>query len=64
MATDLNLIGIDRYQAGQWINAFQSFDHALQIDQHEEAARHFRRAGELNPQNATVVNSTLYRNHL
>jgi lipoprotein NlpI len=32
MATDLNLIGIDQYQAGQWIKAFESFDHALQID--------------------------------
>lgn len=35
-----------------------------QMDQHEEATRHFRVTGELDPQNATIVNSTLYRNHL
>ncbi|MBA3967454.1 MAG: tetratricopeptide repeat protein [Nitrospirales bacterium] len=82
MATDLNLTGIDQYQAGQWMEAFGSFDAALQVDpdfveahfnaglalhqmdRHEEATRHFRRAGELDPRNATIVNSVLYRNHL
>lgn len=28
-----------------------------QMDQHEEATRHFRRAGELDPRNAAVVHS-------
>lgn len=81
-AADLNLTGIDQYQAGQWRKAFELFYAALEIDpdfveahfnaalalhqmdQHEEATRHFRLAGELDPQNAAVVNSTLYRNHL
>ena len=81
-ATDLNLNGIDQYHAGQWMEAFESFDAALQIDpdfveahfnvalalhqmdQHEEATRHFRRAGELDPRNGAIVNSALYRNHL
>ena len=31
-ATDLNLNGIDQYHAGQWMEAFESFDAALQID--------------------------------
>lgn len=82
LATDLNLTGIDQYQSGHWMEAFESFNQALQIDpefmeahfnaalalhqmdQHEKATRHFRRAGELDPQNATIVNSVLYRNHL
>ncbi len=34
------------------------------LDRHEEAARHFQRAGELAPHNASIVDSTLYRNHL
>jgi Flp pilus assembly protein TadD len=81
-AANLNLQGIDRYQAGQWEEALESFDAALQInpdfveahfnaaltlhqmDRHEEATHHFRRAGELAPGNETVVNSVLYRNHL
>jgi Tfp pilus assembly protein PilF len=81
-ATDLNLNGIDHYHAGQWIEAFESFEAALQIDpgfveahfnaalalhqmdKHEEATRHFRLAGELNPQNSAIVSSALYRNHL
>lgn len=32
MATDLNLTGIDQYQAGQWMEAFESFDAAVQVD--------------------------------
>ncbi|HBP87884.1 MAG: tetratricopeptide repeat protein [Nitrospira sp.] len=81
-ATDLNLTGINQYQAGQWMKALESFEAALQIDpdfveahfnaalalhqmdRHEDATRHFQRAGELDPQNGTIVNSTLYRNHL
>ena len=81
-ATDLNLNGIDRYHDGQWMEPFESFDAALQIDpdfveahcnaalalhqmdQHEEATRHFRLAGEMDPRNAAIVNSALYRNHL
>ena len=35
-----------------------------QMGRHEEATRYFQRAGELAPQNHTIVNSTLYRNHL
>ena len=31
-AAALNLQGIDRYQAGQWAEAFELFDAALQID--------------------------------
>lgn len=34
-----------------------------QIDWQEEATRHFRQAGELDPRNAEVVHSMLYRNH-
>lgn len=81
-AADLNLKGIDRYQAGQWVEALELFDAALQIDpdfaeahfnaalalhqmdRHEEATRHFRRAGELDPRNKAIVNTTWYRNHL
>lgn len=81
-AADLNLKGIDRYQAGQWAEAFELFDAALQIDpdfveahfnaalalhqmnRHEEATRHFQRAGQLAPDNEAIVNATLYRNHL
>lgn len=81
-AAKLNLQGIDRYQAGQWEEALESFEAALQMnpdfveahfnaaltlhqmDRHEEATRHFRRAGELAPGNEAVVNSVLYRNHL
>ena len=81
-AADLNLKGIDRYQAGQWAEALELFDAALlidplfveahfnaalalhQMDRHEEATRHFQRAGQLAPDNEAIVNSTLYRNHL
>ena len=35
-----------------------------QMGRHEEATKHFQRAGELDPQNQTIVNSILYRNHL
>jgi len=81
-AADLNLKGIDQYQSGQWAEAFELFDAALQIDpdfveahfnaalalhqmdRHEEATRHFQRAGQLAPDNEAIVNSTLYRNHL
>jgi len=30
--TDLKLTGIDRYQAGQWVEALESFNAALHID--------------------------------
>ncbi|MCA9498423.1 MAG: tetratricopeptide repeat protein [Nitrospira sp.] len=78
----LNLTGIDQYQSGQWMKAFESFDAALQIEhdfveahfnaalalhqmgRYEQAIRYFQRAGELAPQNKTIINSTLYRNHL
>ena len=35
-----------------------------QLGRHQEAGRHFQRAGELAPTNATIIESTLYRNHL
>ena len=35
-----------------------------QLQRHEEAIFHFRRAGELAPQNDTIVGSKVYRNHL
>ncbi len=35
-----------------------------QLGRHEEAAREFRRAGELAPDNPAIVQSTLYRNYL
>ena len=81
-ATDLNLTGIDQYQSGQWMKAFESFDAILRIDhdfvevhfsaalalhqmgRYEQAIRDFQRAGELAHQNKTIINSTLYRNHL
>jgi Tfp pilus assembly protein PilF len=81
-AADLNLKGIDRYQAGESVEALELFYAALQIDpdfveahfnaalalhqmdRHEEATQHFRRAGELAPRNEAIVKSALYRNHL
>ncbi len=35
-----------------------------QLERHKEAAQHFKRAGELDPENQAIVQSTLYRNHL
>ncbi|MGD9852989.1 MAG: tetratricopeptide repeat protein [Nitrospirales bacterium] len=35
-----------------------------QLERHEEATRHFQRAGELAPDREAVVKSSLYRNHL
>ena len=35
-----------------------------QLDRHEEARQHFQQAGKLDPENRTIINSTLYRNHL
>ncbi len=35
-----------------------------QLERHQEATEHFRRAGELDPRNKAIVDSALYRNHL
>ena len=35
-----------------------------QLDRHQEATQYFQRAGELDPDNASIVTSTLYRNHV
>lgn len=35
-----------------------------QLKRHEEAAQHFKRAGELSPDNQAIIDSSLYRNHL
>ncbi len=35
-----------------------------QLSRHEEATEHFKQAGKLNPQNDSIINSALYRNHL
>ncbi len=35
-----------------------------QLDRHLEATQHFQQAGELDPENESLVTSTLYRNHL
>ena len=35
-----------------------------QLQRHEEAISYFRRAGELAPENETIVGSSVYRNHL
>ena len=35
-----------------------------QLGRHKEAARHFERTGELAPDNRSILNSTLYRNHM
>lgn len=35
-----------------------------QLDRHQEARQHFQRAGELSPDNMSIINSILYRNHL
>ncbi len=35
-----------------------------QLGRHEEATQYFARAGELDPKNQSILNSTLYRNHL
>jgi len=35
-----------------------------QLKRHQEATAYFKRAGELDPENRSVISSTLYRNHL
>ncbi len=35
-----------------------------QLGQHEEATQFFERAGELDPENRSIITSPLYRNHL
>ncbi len=35
-----------------------------QLDRHQEAKEHFQQAGKLAPDNRSIINSTLYRNHL
>lgn len=35
-----------------------------QLDRHQEARQHFEQAGKLDPENRSIINSTLYRNHL
>jgi tetratricopeptide (TPR) repeat protein len=35
-----------------------------QLDRHQEARQHFQKAGKLDPENRSIINSTLYRNHL
>jgi len=35
-----------------------------QLDLHQEATQYFQRAGELGPDNRSILDSTLYRNHL
>lgn len=35
-----------------------------QLERHKEATRHFEWAGELAPGNRSILDSTLYRNHL
>jgi len=35
-----------------------------QLDRHQEARQHFQQAGKLDPDNRSIINSTLYRNHL
>ena len=35
-----------------------------QLDRHQEATRYFKRAGKLDPDNGSIINSTLYRNHM
>ncbi len=37
---------------------------AHQLGRHEQATQYFVRAGELEPENPSILNSTLYRNHL
>lgn len=49
-AADLNLKGIDRYQAGQWKEAFEFFDAALQVDP-DFAEAHFNAALALHQMN-------------
>lgn len=35
-----------------------------QLCRHQEARQHFEQAGMLDPENQSIINSTLYRNHL
>ena len=35
-----------------------------QLGRHQEARQHFQQAGTLDPENQSIINSTLYRNHL
>ena len=61
---------LDFFQSALRINPLlveAHFNAALalhQLGRHQEATRYFQRAGELAPDNGSIVNSTLYRNHL
>jgi len=35
-----------------------------QLGRHQEARQYFQQAGKLDPENRSIINSTLYRNHL
>jgi len=35
-----------------------------QLGRHQEARQHFQQAGKLDPDNRSIIHSTLYRNHL
>ena len=35
-----------------------------QLDRHQEATRYFQQAGVLDPENQSIIDSTLYRNHV
>ncbi len=35
-----------------------------QLDRHQEATRYFQQAGVLDPENQSIIGSTLYRNHV
>ena len=61
---------LDLFQSALRVNPLlveAHFNAALalhQLDRHQEARQHFQRAGELSPDNESIINSILYRNHL
>ena len=81
-AAQHNLVGIEEYDKGQWEEAKQHFEAAVQADPnlpearfnlaltlhklglHDQATTHFKKAGEMDPENKEIVESSLYRNHL
>ncbi len=63
-------VALDSFQSALDINSDlveAHFNAALtlhQLGRHQEATQYFQRAGALDPTNASIVESTLYRNHL
>ncbi len=63
-------VALQYFQAAIQVNPLlveAHFNAALalhQLGRHQEATQYFGRAGKMSPDNPSIVNSTLYRNHL